>query len=246
MYDIKYRIPMQLLIVASLFISALTISCHPDAPHTGVRTIEVPPFDTLLTKGAFHLRLVQDTVYKFVIHADERIINDIIYSGNNRKATIENSISGQWLKLSDKPGVDIHFEHLSQLTNFGPVSLICPDTLILDRFALFALGEIAETRLLVRCNYLRIDNSHNTLGHFFIAGSAGYAHLYNKYGCSGFAAETTINTIDVINRSAGDIYLNVTRQINADIQGSGNIYYSGNPVIKIVKHTGTGKIIQLQ
>lgn len=87
---------------------------------------------------------------------------------------------------------------------------------------------------------------HNGPADFFGEGKITVSYVYNSgYGIMDFRnIESEI--IFMNNRGTNDTYVNVSELLDAKLEGSGNIYYKGNPPIVQTTITGTGVILPLQ
>lgn len=205
------------------------------------RQIPLGKFNAALIKGIYNIVLVQDSTDKLVItgrnrvsRIDARVVNDTLTIDNNT-FTLDPS----------RNNLELHFSTLKYLITYHPVSITVKDTIRSDFFNYTAIGEIEEADLAVRCDYLIIFGGHNTLGNFHISGKTYFADLSVRYGASMDARKLICTKAEVYNSSAGDIYVNATDQIKAYLNGTGNIYYYGNPRIDIPEKNGEGKMIPL-
>jgi hypothetical protein len=208
----------------------------------GTRVIRLNDFHAADISGIYDIVLIQDSTNKLVISGKKDINsitaiikNDTLIIDDHKKMTVN----------PDKNTLTIHFTNIEHLVTNDPVYISNTDTIRADKFIYAGIGEIAEARLVVDCNYFLIVNSANTLGYSYISGYANSSVLFNRYGSSIFAENLKCRDVEVINGSVGDIYLSASDNIAAYILGPGNVYYRGKPVIKIYEQKGTGKIIPL-
>jgi len=208
----------------------------------GTRVIELGDFIAADISGIYDIVLIQDSTNKLVINGKKDINsitaivkNDTLIIDDHKRMTVN----------PDKNTLTIHFTDIEHLVTNDPVFISNMDTIRTDKFIYEGIGEIAEARMVVDCNYFLIVNSANTMGYSYISGYAVNAVFFNRYGSSIFAEDLKCINVEAINGSVGDIYLSASDNITAYIWGPGNIYYHGKPVIKITEQTGTGKIIPL-
>jgi hypothetical protein len=227
------------IILMISFVSCQKILFNDDE---GTRVIQLEDFHAAEISGIYDIVLIQDSTNKLVITGKKDINsitaivkNDTLIIDDHKKMTVN----------PDKNTLTIHFTNIENLVTNDPVYISNKDTIRANSFKYAGIGEIAEARLVVDCNYFLIVNSANTLGHSYISGYANSAVLFNRYGSSIFAEDLKCRNAEAINVSVGDIYLSASENITASIKGPGNIYYHGKPVIKITEQTGTGKIIPL-
>jgi hypothetical protein len=126
-----------------------------------------------------------------------------------------------------------------------PVNVSNTDTIRADQFNVVAVGEIAEVRLVFKCNHFYVVNNSNTLGYFHFIGKAESCWIWNRYGSCMYADSLICKEAAVYNESVGDVNINASALINASIRGPGNIYYHGNPVINIIEKRGKGNVLRI-
>lgn len=200
-------------------------------------------FHAVKISGIYNIILVQDSTSHLTISGNENInsinalvMNDTLIISDNRK-------------LSLRPGRNtliLHFRSIGYMVTYDPVNVSGEDTIRCDQFLYDAIGEIAEVRLTVDCYNLIVVNSSNTLGFFKFKGRANYCTFFNRYGCSVFADSLFCRNAEIINDSAGDVYINASENIKAYIWGPGNIFYYGNPAIELMEQKGSGRMIPLK
>ena len=229
------------LIISSFFI----ISCQKIFfnEDESTRELFLEDFHAVKIIGIYNIVLIQDSLNRLVItgkndvNSIDAVVNDDTLIINNRK------------KISFNPNKNtlaFHFSSLEYMVTYDPVNISNEDTIKADQFIYVAFGGITEIRLAIKCNYLYVYNSGNTLGYFYFNGNATDCGFYNRYGCSIFADSLLCKNAEIINESVGDVHINANEHIKAFIWGPGNIYYYGTPVIEIAEKRGDGKIIRLR
>ena len=224
--------------------SLLIISCQKIFfnEEEGTREIALEEFHNVKILGIYNLVLVQDSTDRLVItgkndigSVDAITRNDTLVIDDHKKRSFN----------PDKNSLVLHFTHIEQLELFDPVRLTNRDTLKADNFRFFAIGEIAEVRIAIKCNYLLLATNSNTLGYLYFSGKANNCWIWNRYGSCIFADSLLCKDAAIYNESVGNVNINAADNINAFIRGPGNIGYYGTPVITITEKRGTGKLIRL-
>jgi hypothetical protein len=207
------------------------------------RELVLQNFHIVSVKGIYNIVLIQDSLNKLVI------------TGKNDISSIEAFTEGDTLIINnrkrmslnpDKNTLALHFSSIEYLETYDPASISNADTIKADQFVYVTFGGIAEIRLVIKCNYLYVYNSPNTLGNFYFIGKANDCSLFNAYGCSIFADSLLCKNAEIINESIGDVHVNAKEHIKAFIRGPGNICYYGNPVIEVADKRGNGRMIKLK
>jgi hypothetical protein len=206
------------------------------------REILLENFHALKISGIYNFVLIQDSTNRLVItgkndiHSIDALIKDDTLIIDDHK------------KISFNPNKNtlvLHFSNIKYIDSFDPINLSNRDTIKADQFILIAEGEIAEVRLVFKCNFFLANNNSNTLGYFHFIGKAESCWIWNRYGSCMYADSLLCKDAVIYNESVGDVNINASDNIEAFIRGPGNICYYGNPVINLAEKRGTGKIIRL-
>jgi hypothetical protein len=228
-----------LILVSVLIISCQKILFNEDE---STREIKLEDFHAVKISGIYNFVLIQDSTDRLVIRGK----NDI----NSIDAIIKNDtlIIDDHKNISFNPNknaLTLHFSNLAYIDSSDPINLSNTDTIQADQFSLVAGGEIAEVRLVFKCNHFYAVNNSNTLGYFHFIGKTETCWIWNRYGSSMYADSLHCKNAAIYNESVGVVNINASDNIDAFIRGPGNIGYYGTPVINIVEKRGTGKIIRL-
>jgi hypothetical protein len=235
---------MKSFLIYLILSSFLIISCQEIFfnDEEGTREISLEDFHDVKISGIYNLVLVQDSTDRLEITGKNDIasieavtVNDTLIIDDHKKRSFN----------PDRNSLVLHFTHIEQLELFDPVRLTNRDTIIADNFRFFAVGEIAEVKIVIKCNHLLLTTDSNTLGYLFFSGSAADCWIWNRYGSCIYADSLHCRDAAIYNESVGDVNINASANINAFIRGPGNIGYYGNPVITISEKRGTGKLIRL-
>lgn len=208
------------------------------------KEVRLDIFNHIRIYGIYDIILRQDTIHQLTIEGAEDFITDIEVRVENDTLIIED-MHKDLFRIEEMPTLYVHFTDLKYLWTFKPVHISNEDTLKLDRFYFYPIGEIGEAYLTVQCNFFGMDNSANTLGRFSIRGTAQNARFYNRYGSSIYADSLKSQVVYVYNESVGDVYVYADELLKVFIWGSGDIYHSGNATPEIVERKGSGMVLRL-
>jgi len=81
-------------------------------------------------------------------------------------------------------------------------------------------------------------------GTLTLSGTCNFAEIALRSAGSFIGSNLEIRTAEVTSTGSGSIYIWVTDRLNVKIQGSGNVYYKGNPIISSTIG-GSGKLIKI-
>jgi hypothetical protein len=207
------------------------------------REIKLDSFHGVIFKGIYNIYLIQDSTDRLIIR------------GRNHIASIDAEVIKDTLKISlnkgfslntNKNSLELHFSNIKFIRTLDPVYISNKDTLKLENIVFETIGEITETNLNLNCNFLNVATSANTLGYQRFRGSAESCVFFCRYGSSFFADSLKCKTAEVINDSAGDIIVNASGNLKVYIWQNGNVSYKGSPIVEILSHRGSGKLVHLK
>jgi hypothetical protein len=235
---------MKSFYICSIFACVLIISCQKILfnDDESNREIKLEDFHAVKISGIYNFILIQDSTNRLVI-TGKNDINSIDALIKNDTLTIDDHKNISFNQ--NKNSLTLHFSNLTYVDSSDPINLSNTDTIKADQFSLVAGGEIAEVRLVFRCNHFYAVNNSNTLGYFHFIGKTETCWIWNRYGSSMYADSLHCKDAAIYNESVGNVNINASDNIDAFIRGPGNIGYYGTPVINIVEKRGTGKIIRL-
>lgn len=230
-----------LIVLGSLAI----ISCNEILFHDeeGSRVLYFKDFNAVRIYGIYNLVLIQDSANRLDISGSNNINsitayirNDTLIIDNHKKISVN----------PHKNNLALHFSNLKHMVTYDPINVSNSDTIKADQFIYDASGEIVEARMVFDCDNLYFISFPYSLGFFHFSGKANSCVILNNYGSTVFADSLSCKNAEVVNRSVGDVYINASENILASIYGPGNIYYKGNPAIKIEEKRNNGRMIQVR
>jgi hypothetical protein len=206
---------------------------------TELRTVS----DTIKTvelRGALDVIITQDTSYQIKVEAGENVISKI-----------ETEFSNQNLKVYE-----------SDPWNFGNrIARVWISTDYLDEIKLKGSGDITVYNWINPSAYIdldgsgdiRIDNGVFNFVSIGLEGSGdikmeGSAQTLNLFlDGSGDISNKEFYCVDanVTLEGSGDIRVRASNNLNIDLNGSGDIYYWGNPLNVNVNNSGSGNITEM-
>ncbi len=233
-----------------LFVSCQkTIDCISNVGEEVVYTYSLSDFDTLIVNNEFEINLVQDTVNMMIISAYEKYAESVSYKTENRCLILDNTYRCNFTKPEkNKVKAEIHVKEISLIRLNSPSELISENTLINDdEIGVIVNPKFFEAELKVDCRVFYFWNTHLNGGKMYLHGKSEFLKLWNTSLFSVDAADLETDNVFVKTDSKGDVSITATKELNCTIEGSGNVYYVGNPEKIIVNDTlSSGKLIKLQ
>ena len=223
----------------------LLISCNVSDDSIIQKEYILPNYSVAYINLISDITLVQDTCYEMIFKGTQRNLDNFEFEIRDDTLFVSN-LRKMLFRIEDIPAISLHFINLRSLVTYKPATVHNKDTLHLGYFYFYPIGEIGEASLIVNCETFGLDNSANSLGHFYVRGLAGNVYLFNRYGCSIFTDSLLCREAQVINESIGDVYINASENLRVYLWGTGNIYYYGEPNIQLIEKRNTGRIIHLK
>jgi hypothetical protein len=239
-----YKNKMKRFVILLLLISLMIVSCQKIffSEEESTREINLEKFHAVNFRGIYNIVLIQDSTDRLVITGKNNI-NSIDAFIKNDTLTIDDH-----KKMSfnpEKNSLTLHFTNLEYFASYNPVNITNRDTLKADHFMFVAIGEIAEVRFRLNCNFLQVLDNSNTLGYLHFIGKAESCWIWNRYGTCMYTDSLQCKDAVIYNESVGDVSVNASDNIHAFIRSPGNILYRGNPVITLEEKKGEGRLIHL-
>ncbi|MAY83990.1 MAG: hypothetical protein CMP59_07645 [Flavobacteriales bacterium] len=178
------------------------------------------------------------------VSGGENLLEFIRTEVKNGILYIENDNRCNWVRSFKKDiNVIIRASNLEQITYYGSGDVKCLGTLTPNKFLLNAWNASGDIELDINCNdvELKLHTGPISLkckgsGDRFIA----YNSSIGKLDTRKFVASDVL----AVNANSGDLKVFSDSLLDANIEGNGDLYYSGNPIVKL-RVVGSGSLIKL-
>jgi hypothetical protein len=191
-------------------------------------------------------RVFQDDQRKLIVKGGENVVNLVDVKNDAGVLSIHNQNTCNFLRNSeDVIEVEIHYPHFERFYIEPSDSVIFSTTVSGDSLFVEMREGGGSMRLNVAVNFLSINASYGT-GDYVLSGNAGNAEV--KIQNNGFADASQFHApyIFVYNNSTGDLKINLDNSFGlVVIEGTGEIYYSGEPDSLTFNHIGSGALVKL-
>jgi hypothetical protein len=213
---------------------------------TGKLTVEnrtLPAFQKVNLDDRINMTYVFSQEYKVVISAGENLMDEIKTEVKNGELIIRNENRCNWVRSYKKEvNLTLYAPDINAFDFAGSGKVTFQDTLKTASFRLNLFDASGSFDLLFAGNYIELK-SHTGPGDITARGSCreliAYLNGNGQLNASGLSGDSGL----IINQNTGDIQVNLNHQFKAEIRGAGNIYYLGNPEIRLDK-TASGKLIK--
>ncbi len=138
--------------------------------------------------------------------------------------------------------ITIHFSDIQTLNLYGTGKVNFIGEIIQNNLEINSYKSRSEFTLNISCHKLEcvfMEGSINAN----ISGSSDTTYLYQSKHSIVNASNLTNSYLHFSNRSTGDGYVGHTNMLAVELLDVGNIYYKGNPAIKILADIGLGNVI---
>lgn len=239
----------QLVIIISLLtiLAACDSANAPDCLKTSGEITEtligLEEFTSLQVNQEFEVILEQSLTQEVVLVTGENLVDEITFDIIDKKLTISDKNSCDWVRDYNYPKVIIRHPGLSAIRQNGGGSITASDTLIIDELLLISEYSTGIFDLRLRCDKLAIVN--NDLSNYHLTGETNTLDVGFYSGDGRFeGADLIANSVNIFHRGTNDIIVNATERLTGRILATGDIIYVGNePNIIDVSDENRGSLI---
>ena len=205
------------------------------------RTIDVDSFDELSLGISATLYLKQGSSESVEIECDDDVFDDIEFEQRGDELVIKKEGRWNWRDGWRRSDVTIYvtMKDIEELSVSGSGSIESKGTLTTEDLRL-AISGSGDMELDIESNDLDLRISGS--GSLNLNGDAREAEA--KISGSGRvkAKDLTVNIFEASISGSGSCYITVNDEVNANISGSGSVYYAGDPDKVRSNSSGSGKI----
>jgi len=189
--------------------------------------------------GDSHLFFSQGANSRADIFAESNIIPLITTTINAQKVLIIDVKNDECYNTNHTPEVTLMSPDCFNFSLYGSGNFQA-NSLNMDRLNITSLGS-GNMNSSFSVSYFSIESSGSGNANF--AGSTSRSGIKLLGSGNIYAKTVTADTCIVISVGSGDITLTAISYLDVEIKGSGNVYYSGDPVI-VQNITGSGLLIK--
>jgi Putative auto-transporter adhesin, head GIN domain len=231
----------KLIIPIALVLTFLFSSCHDDSiyidPSGGIvtETRDIRNFDGVRVNGNFEVHLIDDNRYKVVVEGDDSVID-----------YLDSYVSDGVLVLQTRNGYSNRGNRI-RIWVYAPdvyeVELNGSGTVVTDNIHNFGdyldvkLNGSGDIRLRGDAKTVEVENTGS--GDIRLIGNGRRITAHTTGSGDIDALDFVVDEAEAKTWGSGDIFLNIWRYLFAEINGSGDIIYAGNPRVDAYR-TGSG------
>lgn len=239
-----------LLVVCSTMLSckkAEDRSCFKSIGDSTEKDVFVEEFNELFLGHNMNYTLVEDTIPFVRLKGGKNLLNLIHFTVQDSILSITNNNRCNFLRKYDRlVEAEIHFTKLQRIDYKGSHDLIGLDTIRGTFFNLRLAQASGNVNVLVHTDLLN-GFVNDGSGDYIFKGKTKFAHI-QAYS-NGFADTRELlveNKLEVTSRSSRSVYCNAEGiELKVTINGTGNVYYSGNPLSIELERSSSGNLLPL-
>lgn len=203
--------------------------------------------DTLYLYDDIYYTLEQGEETKVVLTGGENLLSHIQVEFNNGRLTVENQNKCKFLRsYKEQIRAKIYVDSITYIHYEGSKELMSKDTLRSNELRIIITDGAGSTDLTLVNGYTSATVTHG-FGDFTLRGKtiSAYLHCNTNSFCDTRSFDIQ-NFLIVYSNTVGNMKVNAsTNHFAATINQSGNIEYTGTPLVETLIFKGSGKVISL-
>ncbi len=202
------------------------------------KTVNTQPYSSINVSGSMDVYLEKGTEGNISVTAEDNVQDRIVVESDGTTLTIsmKNNTS---LRNTKKIKITVPFEDISEISLNGSGNVEGKDMLKSNSLALNIQG---SGDIKVSIDATSLDAKLNGSGDMELSGKATDVEV-KTIGSGNFEGkELHSENAQIYISGSGDSSIFAKNSLKARIQGSGSIFYTGNPTTNDVKVMGSGKV----
>jgi len=185
--------------------------------------------------------LHQDTVEYVEVEAGSHLIDLVKTEVSNGVLRITNDNKCNWVRSYDiEINVHVHLKDLDYIDHSGSREIRCADTLQLDYLDIYE-NNSADIHLLLNADQVYARQMVGG-GDIYLSGNSHFCYTFGGSFGYIYAQDFVSDAVNVHHNGTGEVHVNAISTLRVFIEGKGDVYYKGSPVIDS-DITGTGNLI---
>ena len=243
----------KLLSAVMMFAAFGSTGCdNPDAPDffksIGDEVTDTIRFEDFITlyqiDDAFDISLVKDTVDYAIITCGKNL-KDKVKADFLGDHTVSCTNGNEYRIVRNYQGVpklELHYTYTELNIYLNSSCKVHSDDSVDVRRVVFT-GRAGNLDLITNCYDFCLEVWFGT-GTYSVRGRSESFHCEPRYSAIIDASQLMVQKAFINQFSTGDVYVNPTDSLTAKIYWTGDIIYSGNPVINLLENPGKGGLIK--
>ncbi len=220
------------------------LDCFKSTGHDVTVTRSIGPFTAIHLHDKVDLEVHFGYRPELQVRGGANLVDGIETDADDGTLTVVNANRCNWMRdFNRRITVVVFCDSLVQMAHYGSGEIRFADTLHCADFQYDHWNATGDVHFLFSIHRFAC-NIHTGTSSIAASGRSDVNLIYNNaYG--DVRLDLLGNDITyVTNSGSGDVFLNVNRELYANIREAGNIYYRGDPVKIETSITGSGQLIK--
>lgn len=219
------------------------LDCFTSTGKTITQYREPGTFSNIELKNSINLELYPDTTPFIHVTAGQNLVDGIITELEGNTLYIRNENRCNWVRsFENEYTVKIGMRDPVHISYYGSGEIRCMDTIRTKEFTFDSWNGSGSVHLLFNCEKTHINNNAGRID-IHASGKSGVSYIYIHDTAFLYAKELETGYTYIRNSSTGDCSIFVTKELEAEILYTGNIYYTGSPYRVLENRSGEGRLI---
>ena len=205
-------------------------------------TRTLPAFEFIDMDNNVDIELTPDTITYAVLTCGKNLADGIETEVSGNTLFVRNKNRCNWLRdFDNKFTLNVHFNKLSHIGNYGSGNLTCTDTLRMDNLVVESWNGMGTLSFIFNGGdlYLKI---HTGAADMEASGMANLLYIYTAGNGYMRTRNLEANTVWLTTNSTGDCEVFPKNELDVNIGYNGDVFYHGSPVVIRKSVTGSGNL----
>lgn len=229
-----FRVNLFILLVFGLSSCVGIYLCTEGSGRIAKQTYELPNFKNIISDVSAKIFIIQDSTSKIEIETDDNLLDAIIVDVNNEVLTLtsEKGLCPRKLEIS------LTSPSYNNIEINGSSDVIAQTPIISDDFSIKIdnSGDVQIDSIKAQIVRIKVNGS----GDIRFGGISNILNATINGSGDLNASKLTAKSVEVKINGSGDVYVHSIEKLYININGSGNVFYSGNPTFSDISILGSG------
>jgi len=220
------------------------LDCFKSAGKVETESRDATAFVNINLQNNVDLVIVPNSTPYIKVTAGENLIDGIITELSGNTLYIRNENRCNWVRsFNNTFTVEVGMNLPEKIDYYGSGNVSCKDSIRTDEFTFECWNGSGTIELLFYSTKVHVNNNIGRAD-FKLKGSCAVSYIYMNDVATINAEDLQSSYTFITNRSTGDARINVNKELSAEIDYIGNIYYTGKPYSISKTITNEGQLIE--
>ncbi len=206
---------------------------------------EIGDFQHISLNDNINLIITQGNECSVTVQAGRNLLESIITEVSDTLLVVKNENTCNWMRNYSKE-IDVYLtvKDLKSIVYRSSGMIFTTNTIIGDSIDVAVWDGTGTIDMSINTRVCLLSLHYGSVD-FRIKGNTDISYIYaGSYG-PFFCQDLESGFVFMNNRGSNDCYVYCTKQLEAEIEYTGSIYYRGDPEIVKANITGTGQLVKL-